>query len=72
MKPIKVVEKWLFNICVSCLPVPQIRFQRSEYSVHEDAGSVEVCVELVGGPLEDNVAVHVNSQSGTATGIVYR
>ena len=49
--------------------MPQIRFQHSEYSVHEGAGSVEVCVQLVGGPLQDNVAVHVNSQSVTATGI---
>ena len=52
--------------------MPQIRFQHSEYSVHEGAESVEVCVKLLGGPLNDNVTVQVNSQSGTATGIVYR
>ena len=51
--------------------MPQIRFQHSEYSVHEGNESMEVCVELVGGPLDDSVPVQVNSQSGTATGIVY-
>lgn len=40
--------------------------------MHEGDGSVKVCVELVGGPLDDSVTVQVNSQTGTATGIVYR
>lgn len=58
----------LLQALYHALSVPQIRFQRSEYSVLESDGSVEVCVELVGGPLEDNVIVHVSSQSATAAG----
>ena len=45
-----------------------MKFQRSEYNVLEDDGSVVVCVELVGGPLAGNVAILVQSQSGTAVG----
>ena len=47
---------------------PQIRFQLSEYIVLESGDSVEVCVELVGGPLNSNTDVQVQTQSATALG----
>ena len=47
---------------------PQVRFQLSEYDVSESEGSVEVCVELVGGPLTSNNDVQVQTQSATAIG----
>ena len=57
------------NITCLCLLLgPQVRFQLSEYSVSESEGSVEVCVELVGGPLSSKIDVQVQTQSATALG----
>ena len=57
------------NITCLCLLLgPQVRFQLSEYNESESEGSVEVCVELVGGPLMSISDVQVRTQSGTAIG----
>ena len=45
-----------------------VGFQRSAYTVSEGAGLVEVCIELMGGPLTGIGIVQVVSQSGTAEG----
>ena len=48
--------------------VPQLRFERTHYIVPEDIGTAVVCVELVGGPLGDDVIALVTSLNGQALG----
>ena len=51
------------------IQVPQIRFEESEYTVPEDAGTVSICVELlVGGVPVSSASALVQSQSGGAIG----
>jgi len=38
------------------------------YTVSEAAGSLSVCIQLVGGDLSQQVNVTIESQDGTATG----
>ena len=50
--------------------MPQLRFQRSDYIVSEEKGTVDVCVELIVGGAPNILAATalVLSQSGTAQG----
>ena len=48
--------------------VPQVRFERTDYTFSEGAGSVSVCVQLVGGPLLTTATALVTSLSGQALG----
>lgn len=51
------------------IQVPQVRFEESEYTVPEDAGTVSICVELlVGGVPVSSASALVQSQSGGAIG----
>ena len=46
----------------------EFQFNQSMYTVSEAAGSLSVCIQLVGGNLSQQVNVAIESQDGTATG----
>lgn len=47
---------------------PQVQFEIEEYTASEGVGTLEVCLQLMGGPLMGVGAVQVNSQGGSALG----
>ena len=48
--------------------VPQTQFEFEEYTASEGVGTLEVCVQLIRGPLVGVGLVQVNSQGDSALG----
>ena len=47
-----------------------MRFEQAEYTVMEDAGSVQACVLVTGGALLEPLLLKLYTEDGTAHGIV--
>lgn len=45
----------------------RIGFERTEYSVREDAGQIQLVVRVLDGVLSDNVRVRLETEDGSAT-----
>ena len=55
-------------LCVCVLPTAHISFEQEQYTTSEAAGSIDVCITVLTGPVIDSLTVAIEMMPSSATG----